>query len=258
MVSFYAVAPGHGSLYNTFEEHTAMTDAQSATISILSAGAPKIGVGRCAKAFSRKTGHEVDLVFATAPALREQLEAGKVTADILVAPVPHMTDYARDGRIVAGTEVVVGSVTAGVAVRKGTPKPDLSSVESFRQALLAADAVIYNTASSGQFVEGMIEGLGLAGALAGKTERVPTGTAVMVRLAEGTAASEIGFGQITEIRRFEDVVTVVGPLPVEIGKKTTYAAGLLAGAAAFEAARALLDFLASPEARRICAEAGLE
>lgn len=235
-----------------------MADAKAARIRILSAGAPKIGVGRCAKAFTHKTGHEVDIAFATAPALRERLEAGVAAADILVAPAPHMKDYIRDGRIVAGTEVVLGSVAAGVAVRKGAPKPDLSSVESFRQALLAADAVIYNTASSGQFVEGLIERLGLTEALAAKTERVPTGIAVMVRLAEGSAGCEVGFCQITEIRRFADVVTTVGPLPAAIGKKTTYSAGLLTAAEAVETARALLDFMASPEARRIYAESGLE
>lgn len=235
-----------------------MTDTKAAAIRILSAGAPKLGVGRCAKAFGQKTGHTADITFATAPALREKLDAGEAAADILVAPVPDMEDYARRGQIVAGTEVLVGTVTAGVAVRKGAPPPDLSSVENFTQALLAADAVVYNTASSGRFVEGLIERLGLGEVLAPKTERVPTGTAVMVRLAEGTAASEIGFGQITEIRRFEDVVTVAGPLPAEIGKKTTYAAGLLSAAGRNAAARALLDFLASPEARRICTDAGLE
>jgi len=235
-----------------------MTDTKAAAIRILSAGAPKLGVGRCAQAFGQKTGHTADVAFATAPVLREKLDAGEVDADILVAPAPDMEDYVRRGLVFAGTEVVVGTVTAGVAVRKGSPLPDLSSVESFRQALMAADAVVYNTASSGRFVESLIERLGLTEALAPKTERVATGTAVMVRLAEGTAASEIGFGQITEIRRFGDVVTVAGPLPAEIGKKTTYAAGLLTAAGQQGAARALLDFMALPEARRICTDAGLE
>lgn len=235
-----------------------MTDGRHATIGILSAGAPKLGIGRCATAFGRKTGHKIDIAFATAPALRERMERGEAAADILVAPVPHMKDYIRLGQIVPGTDVVVGSVTAGVAARSGAALPDLSSVESFRQALLDADTVLYNTASSGQYIEQLLDRLGLADALASKTERFPTGSAVMVRLSQGSAAREIGFGQITEIRRFGDGVILAGALPEEIGKRTTYAAGLLAEANANQAARALLSFMASDEARRIYAEAGLE
>lgn len=229
------------------------------TIRILSAGAPKGGVGRCASTFARKTGHQVDVTFATAPALREKIESGDTGADILVAPVAHMEDYVAAGHVVAGTTIPVGSVRAGVAVRKGAAPPDISSVESLKAALLAADAVLYNRASSGQYIEGLMTKLGLAEALAAKTERFANGTAVMIRLAEGAAASEIGFGQVTEIRRFEGGgIALVGPLPEEIGKVTRYAAGLLARAAAANHVQALLNFMASTQAARIYAEMGLE
>jgi len=230
----------------------------AATIRILSAGAPKLGVGRSAGSFSRKTGHEVDIEFATAPILRERVQGGGAEADILVAPIALMNELMAGGHVEGGTVVVVGSVTAGVAVREGVPLPDISSVEAFKATLLSADAVFYNQASSGQHITGMLEKLGLAQELAARTELFANGSAVMVRLAEGTAPREIGFGQITEIRRFEGGgVSLVGPLPAEVGKKTTYAAGLLAGAAA-ASARALLAFMDTAEARRIYAEAGLE
>lgn len=228
-----------------------------AIIRILSAGAPKQGVGDSARSFTRASGHDVDVTFATAPVLRERVENGEAAADLLVAPVALMADCLAAGRVEQGTDIVIGSVTAGVAVREGATPPDISSVDSLKAALLAADAVLYNVASSGQHIASMMERLGLVEALARTTERLPTGSAVMERLAEGTAASEIAFGQITEISRFEGGgVTLVGPLPPEIGKKTTYAAGLLAGAA--EPARALLAFMDTPEARRIYADAGLE
>lgn len=228
-----------------------------AMIRILSAGASKLGVGRCASAFARKTGHKVDVAFATAPVLRERIEKGEVAADLLVAPVALMDDWEAGGQVVRDTQVIVGSVTAGAAVRVGVSSPDISSVEALKVALLAADAVFYNTASSGQHITEMLERLGIADRIGSKVERFPTGAAVMVRLAEGKAACEIGFGQITEIRRFEGGgVSLAGPLPVEVGKKTTYAAGLLPGAA--EPARVLLAFMGSAEARRIYAEAGLE
>lgn len=230
-----------------------------ATIRILSAGAPKQGVGQCAKSFARKTGHEVDVTFATAPVLRERVKKGEAAADLLVAPVALMKDCVAAGEVERGMNIVIGSVTAGVAVREGTAPPDISTVESLKAALLAANTVLYNVASSGQHIADMIERLGLAEELAARTERLSTGSGVMTRLAEGTAPNEIGFGQITEISRFEGGgVTLVGPLPQEVEKKTTYAAGLLAGAVATEPARALLAFMDSAEARQIYAEAGLE
>ena len=228
-----------------------------ATIRILSAGAPKLGVERCASAFARKTGHKVDVSFATAPVLRERMAKGEVAADLLVAPVALMNDWVTGGQVEPGTEVVVGSVTVGIAVRVGVSSPDISSVAALKVALLAADAVYYNTASSGQHIAEMLEHLGIADRIEPKVERFPTGAAVMVRLAEGKAACEIGFGQITEIRRFEGGgVSLAGPLPAEVGKKTTYAAGLLPGAV--ETIRAVLTFMDSAEARQIYAEAGLE
>ena len=146
-----------------------------------------------------------------------------------------------------------------MAVRAGAPEPDLSSVESFKHALLAADSVVYNQASSGLYIAGMIEDLGLAEALEAKTVRVPTGAAVFTHLAESGSPAEIGFGQIPEIRRFADNgVALVGPLPEAIGKTTTYAAGLLTDAQETNAAEALLAFMATPRARDIFVAAGLE
>jgi len=233
-----------------------MADA-TAKIRILSAGAPKQGVRRCAETFARRTGHEVDIEFATAPVLRERVEKGEAEADILVAPVPLTRDFAAAGQIVAGTDIVIGSVKAGIAVRDGAEPPDISSVEALKRALLAADAIIYNTASSGRHIAALLADMGIAERIEAKTERLPTGADVMVRLADGKAPSEIAFGQVTEIRRFGGGgVTLVGPLPPEIAKTTTYAAALLAGAV--ESASALLAYMDTPEARQIYTESGLE
>lgn len=228
------------------------------TVRILSAGAPKAGVSACVEAFASKTGQTAEITFATAPVLRQRVEAGEADAEIVVAPVAAMEAFERDGRLAAGPRVTLGSVKAGVAVRDGSPIPDISSVDSLKRTLLAADAVIYNEASSGQYIAEMIDRLGLGGELAARTVRLPNGAAVMARLA-GDGGRAIGFGQIPEIRRFEaDGVRLVGPLPDAVGKTTTYAAGLLAGADGPERARALLEFMASDAARRLYAEAGLE
>jgi molybdate transport system substrate-binding protein len=230
-----------------------------ATIRILSAGAPKTGVSRCAEAFSQATGHQVSVSFATAPVLRGKVEAGDAAADMVIAPLPALADFEARGLTVAGVAAVVGSVKAGVAVRAGAPSPDLSSVESFVEALKAARSLVYNEASSGQYVAQLMDRLGLTEVLAAKTTRLPTGAAVMRHLAESTAEREIGFGQLTEIRLHLDLgLDLVGALPEAIGKTTTYGAGLLAAARAPEPAKARIEFMGSPEGRRIFVETGVE
>lgn len=230
----------------------------AAHMQILSAGAPKGGVAACAEAFSRETGHQIAYRFATAPVLRAQVAQGEAEADIIVAPVPSMQAFEAEGRVVAGSTVVVGSVQAGVAVRDGVPDPDISTPEAFRETILNAGSLVCNEASSGIYIIELMERLGIADAVAPRMTRLPTGAAVLQHLAQSEVAGEIGFGQIPEIRRFEGKgVRLVGPLPREIGKVTTYAAGVLSDARAPEAAAAFVEFLATPAAKRIFAEHGV-
>ncbi len=236
-----------------------MTSPDSAEhIQVLSAGAPKGGVSNCAEYFSRDTAHEVAYRFATAPVLRAMVEKGEAEADIVVAPVPSMQTFEKDGRIVAGTLVVIGSVQAGVAVRDGVPNPDISTPDAFRAAVLGAKSLVCNEASSGIYIIELMERLGIAREAAAKMTRLPSGSAVLQHLAESDAVDEIGFGQIPEIRRFDGKgVKLVGPLPREIGKVTTYAAGVLSRALAPEAAAAFVRFLATAAAKRIFVENGV-
>ncbi|MBL6946889.1 MAG: substrate-binding domain-containing protein, partial [Rhodospirillales bacterium] len=189
-----------------------MTDSQP--IRILSAGAPKTGVRKCAECYSAETGKPFEVEFATAPVLKERVGSNAANADIIIAPVAAMEAFSSTGKIVAGSNSIIGSVTAGVVVRNGAAEPDLSSVEAFTRDLLAADGLVYNLASSGQYIAKMIDGLGIADDVAAKSVRVASGAAVMEHLADGPVANVIGFGQITEIRIHEDLgVHLVGPLP---------------------------------------------
>ena len=229
------------------------------TLRILSTGAPKTGVSRCAQAYQESSGHRVDIRFVTAPVLRDKVEAGEDGADILVAPVDAIKRFEQEGRTVVGACGVVGSVKAAVVVRRNAPEPDISSAETLKKALLEAGSVVYNTATSGIYIEKLMQRLGVAEAIRDKTVRVPNGAAVMTHLAESGVENEIGFGQATEIRLHEDRgVQLVGPLPKEIENITTYAAALLTHADAAEAARTLVEFMGSPEGRRIFAATGVE
>ncbi len=236
-----------------------ISGAAAAEIKVLSAGAVKRGVAELAAAFHRATGHEVDITFATAPVLRGKVEEGEAAADIVIAPVPAIEDFEETGRTVSGTGAVLGKVRAAVVVRDGAPEPDISTTEAFKKAVLAADSLVYNQASSGLYIEKLMEKLGVADEVRAKTTRVPTGGAVMQHLANSSAAVEIGFGQIPEILVYKDRgVKLVGPLPEGIGKITTYAAGLLAGADAPEPATAFIEFMTTPSARETFIATGVE
>ncbi len=229
-------------------------------IRVLSAGAPKGGISRTAEAFEAASGHGFDIAFATAPVIKARVLDGKADADVVVATVEAVESFADRGLTLPGAMTVIGAIKAGVAVRVGAEVPDISSAESLKRALLDAESIVRNEASSGLYIARMIEGLGIAAEVADKTVTLPTGGEVLDRLAAGTAAREIGFGQLTEIRRIEPEgkVRLVGPLPREIENVTTYAAAPLAGARDADAAKGYVAYLATDAAREILVASGVE
>jgi molybdate transport system substrate-binding protein len=227
-------------------------------VRILSAGAPKTGVRLCAEAFFGKSDQPFEIEFATAPVIKERVTSGSSCADVIVLPVPALRGVAAEALIVSDTVSVIGSVTTGVVVRNGASDPDISSVDAFLAAMLAADKLVFNSASSGQYIADMIERLGISDQVADKIERVATGRAVMEFLVEDTADKTIGFCQITEIKLLEHLgVHLVGPLPEAIGKVTTYAVGLSASAGNQRDARSLIEFMASANGKRIFIDSGV-
>jgi molybdate transport system substrate-binding protein len=233
----------------------------TAAVIVLSTGAPKGGVSGCSQDFHDKTGRATEVSFVTAPVLKKLVAEGSAQADVIVAPVARMDEFEAAGNIVPGIREVLGSVKAGVVIRDGAPAPDISSAGSLKAAMLAADAIIYNEATSGQYIVQMIKKLGLTEAIADKVTTVPNGSAVMMYLAESTVENEIGFGQLTEIKVHEDrgvAVKLVGALPAEVENVTTYCASVFAKAADPEGAKQLVDFMGSPEGQAICRATGLE
>ena len=229
-------------------------------IRMLSAGAPKLAVAECSDAFANSSGVKVSYEFATAPVLKETVGSGACDADVVVAPVAAVAAFAEAGHVVSGSGPILGSVKAAVAIRNGANEPDLSSAENLKQALLAADSIVYNVASSGQYIHSMIEKMGIAEEVEDRVVRTKTGSAVMEHLDRSDLTNEIGFGQATEIQvqigNGLDV-KLLGALPAEVEKISTYGSALLARADDNQAARDLLDFMASDEGQAICKSTGL-
>ncbi|MDH3239044.1 MAG: substrate-binding domain-containing protein [Alphaproteobacteria bacterium] len=229
-------------------------------IRVLSAGAPKGGVGLTAEAFESDTGHSFQISFATAPTIRAAVEGGTAEADVVVATADAVEAFGTEGLTLEGAMTVLGSIKAGVVIRIGADVPDISSAETLKQALLDAQSIVRNEASSGLYIARMIEGLGIADQVKDKTVTLPTGGDVLAHLAESDVQKEIGFGQLTEIRRLEPEgrIRLVGALPKEVENITTYAAAPLAGARDPDAAKAYVGYLATDAARKILVASGVE
>jgi molybdate transport system substrate-binding protein len=229
-------------------------------LSVLSAGAVEPGIRPALAAFERESGHTVRIDFAAAPALGAALRAAPA-ADVIIVPQAILDELAATGAAVAGPRAPIGRVGVGVAVRPGVEPPDIGSADALKAALLSADTVVFNRASSGVYVEAMLQRLDIADAIRAKSERLPDGASVMRRLLAGTAQREIGFGAMTEISLFRDRgLQLVGPLPAPLQNFTTYVAVPWPGAAAADRADAvarLIRHLQSAHARSLFVGAGI-
>ena len=229
-------------------------------LSVLSAGAVEPGIRPALAAFERESGHTVRIDFAAAPALRAALRA-EPAADVIIVPQGTLDELATTGAAIAGARAPIGRVGVGVAVRPGVEPPDIGSADALKAALLSADTVVFNRASTGVYVEAMLQRLGVAEAVRAKSERVLDGASVMRRLLAGTAQRELGFGAMTEISLFRDQgLKLVGPLPAPLQNFTTYVALPWPDAATTDRADAvarLIRHLQSADARSLYVAAGI-
>jgi molybdate transport system substrate-binding protein len=226
------------------------------TLNVLSAGAVKPGLLRVIHAFQHDTGYKVNVTFATAPESRKRLSGDEV-GDVVVAPPQLLDDLVNSGKV-AGERVMVGSIGVGVMVRTGTNLPQIATVNELKQALLSAESVVYNQASTGIYLEALFDRLGIAAGLKTKTTRYPDAAAVLEHVSKGRG-KEIGFGATTVILEAKDKgLAFVGPLPAEIQNYTTYLAAVAAGAVNGDVARDFVAYLVSPSARAELAEAGIQ
>jgi molybdate transport system substrate-binding protein len=189
-----------------------------------------------------------------AEAIPNRLERGEA-ADVIILPEAALDALIKDGLVAAGSKVTIARSSIGVGVRKGAPKPDISTVEALRGALLNAKSVAYSASVSGEYlVNELLPRLGIADQVKAKGIRVERERVGAV-VARGEA--EIGFQQISELMEVTGV-DLVGPLPKEVQRVTVVAAGVSSASKNPDGARALIRFIASPEAAPVVTKAGLE
>jgi molybdate transport system substrate-binding protein len=226
---------------------------------VLSGGAAQGLVGALSPQLEAETGCRIAGTFGAVGAMRDKLLAG-TPADLLILTSTLIAELERTGHVDAGSAVDIGIVRTGVAVRAGDPLPPIADAEGLRASLLAADAVYFpepKLATAGIHFAGVLDRLGIAGALAPRLRPFPNGATAMGELAAAGSVRPIGCTQITEIL-VTPGVTLVGPLPEGFGLATVYTAGVAARAGLPEAARRLAALLAGEAAAGLRRRLGFE
>ncbi len=235
----------------------ALNPAAAAEVKVLSGGAVEPGVHAFAELVKRELGHDLKIQFNTTPQIVKRLAAGDVY-DIVVVTPQVIEQAIKDGKLTADGRAPVGRVGAGIVVRNAATAPNVATVGAMKQVLLDSDSVVYNSASSGLYLDQLFAKMGILEQIKPKTTRYPDGASVMEHVIKGKG-NEIGFGAITEIKQYTSKgLKFIGPLPAEAQNYTTYDAAMMNGAPAAEAAKAVLRLLATPAAKAAFSSAGVE
>jgi len=234
--------------------------AEAAELKVLSTIAMRQVMEDLGPKFERATGHKLAITFATLGGVVKRVQGGE-TADVVVIPRQGIDSFVKDGKAAAGNVTVIARSGIGVAVRKGAPKPDISSPEALKRTLLAAKSITYSNpalgGASGIHFAKVLDRLGIANEMRSKTVfgKTPGGEGVGVLVANGEA--EIGVHQFQELIAIAGI-ELVGPLPGDLQDTIVFSAAIMGGAKDAETAKALVDFLRTPEAAAVIKAKGME
>ena len=227
--------------------------ANAAEIKVWAARAIATVLAEIGPQFERTTGHKLNISTDLPAAFVRRANAGE-PFDILISGAAPVDEWIKDGKIIAETRTDIARSGIGVEVRAGARKPDISSVEAFKRALLDAKSIAYLRVGSGIYVAGLLERLGIAEAIKSKVKR-PESDIVSELVAKGEV--ELGLVVITQILTTPGV-DLVGPLPPEIQSYVMFTAGVSANSKVPEAAKQLMKFLTGPSAIPVIRAQGME
>ena len=226
----------------------------AADINVVSTQATEEAYKELVAQFEKASGHKVTTFFSGTLNVQKKLAAGE-PYDLILMAGPAIDEQIKLGKAVGGSRVDVAKSGTGVAVRKGAPKPDISSADALKKTLLTAKSIGYSTGPSGLYMLSVFEKLGIADQVKGKLKQTPSGVFVGSLIANGD--TEVGFQQISELVHFPGI-DYVGPLPGDLQRMTMFSTGIHSGAKQADAARALVKFITAPAAAPIIRKHGLE
>jgi molybdate transport system substrate-binding protein len=227
----------------------------AAEVKVLSSNAMTDVMTDLVPEFERTTGHKVVATYEPTNAILTRLKAGE-PADVVVLLRQSIDELKMTGKVVPGSEVDLAKTSLGIAVRAGAPKPDISTAEAFKEAMLKARSVaLSEVGASGIQFRRVLERLGIAEAMRPKLKVLPGATRTADLVAKGDA--EIAVQMMSELQAVPGV-QIVGPLPGALHYEILLTAALDAGAKEPAAGTALIKFLASPSVSPVLKKKGME
>jgi molybdate transport system substrate-binding protein len=227
---------------------------QAADITVLASPAMKEAYVELVPRYERASGNKVTTTWAGTADIMKRMQA-RETCDVVIAASNALDELTDTGRLIAGSRKDLVRSGVGVTVRAGAPKPDISTVDAVKRAVLAAKSVGISTGPSGVYMNQLFERLRIADQVKPRLKVPPSGAQIAELVAKGEI--ELGFQQVSEIVHVKGA-QFVGPLPSEIQRITVFAGAVHAASQEPDAALALLEFLASPEHAPLLQKHGLE
>ena len=228
--------------------------ASAAEVKVLASGAIKEAYLELIPQFEKASEHKVTATWAGTVDIKKRMAAGEI-CDIVIVASPELDAFIKDGKVVPGSRVDLVRSGIGVAVRAGAPKPDVSSGEALKKALLAAKSIGYSTGPSGVYLASLFERMGIADQVKSKLKQTAPGVLVGSIIASGEA--EIGFQQVSELIHVPGI-DFLGPLSADVQKITVFSAGIHSAAKEPEGAKGLVKFLTAPAAAPVFKQHGLQ
>jgi molybdate transport system substrate-binding protein len=226
----------------------------SRPLKLISSMATREVLTELASRFQRSTGRAVTGEAGGGVEVAKRVQGGEAV-DVVVLAGNAIDKLMQEGRLLAGSRVDLVKSGIAIAVKAGAPRPDITTEQATKSAVLAAKTLSFSTGPSGVYVEKMFQEWGFYETLRGRIVVPPPGIAVGSLVANGTV--ELGFQQLSELMNLPGV-EVVGPLPAAIQNITTFSGAIAAVSDMAEAARALLDYMASPAAAAVKQQHGME
>lgn len=234
-----------------------MTSSRAAEINAMFPAAMKTVMTELIPQFEKSSGDKIDIKYGTVGTIIARLKAGDAI-DVAVVTDKQLPNLTKQGLISAGTQAVVAKVGLGVFVRKGAPRPSISSIEDLKKTLLAAKSIVYGNPalgdSSGIATQAILERLGIAAEIKPKAKLVAAG-AKGETVVKGEA--DLGFDQMSNIV-INPKIESLGPLPPSLQHYTNYAGGSVTAGKERNGAKALIAFLISPSAQTVMKSKGFE
>ena len=225
-----------------------------AEIQVLSSNAFKEAYLELVPQFEKATGHKVTTTFEPTSGIMKRMAEGQ-NFDLVIMSSDGIDKLRQSGKLIPGSRVDLAKAGIAAAVRAGAPRPDISSGEALKRALLAAKSIGYSQGPSGIYLEGLFQRLGIADVIKSRVKVSEPGVFVGTYIVKGEV--EIGFQQMSELLPISGI-DILGHLSSDAQKITTFSAGRHVSAKAIEPAAALVKFLTAPDAAPIIRKKGLE